>query len=62
MMNWLVGCIWFKATLIAKVILWRTLLHYGSLPFTSVVGSGSRPSSHVVFVTTRDDGLLSDRN
>ena len=51
MMNWLVGCIWFKATLIAKDISWRTLLHYGSLPFTSVVGSESRPSSRVVFVT-----------
>ena len=28
-----------------------TLLHYGSLPFTSVVGSGSRPSSRGIFVT-----------
>ena len=28
-----------------------TLLHYGSLPFTSVVGSESRPSSRGVFVT-----------
>ena len=28
-----------------------TLLHYGSLPFTSVVGSESRPSSRGIFVT-----------
>ena len=28
-----------------------TLLHYGSLPFTSVVGSESRPSSSGIFVT-----------
>ena len=28
-----------------------TLLHYGSLPFTSVVGSESRPSSPGIFVT-----------
>ena len=28
-----------------------TLLHYGSLPFTSIVGSESRPSSHGIFVT-----------
>ena len=29
----------------------NTLLHYGSLPFTSVVGSESRPSSLGIFVT-----------
>ena len=29
----------------------NNLLHYGSLPFTSVVGSESRPSSRGVFVT-----------
>ena len=28
-----------------------TLLHYGSLPFTSVVGSESKPSSRGIFVT-----------
>ena len=28
-----------------------TLLHYGSLPFTPVVGSESRPSSRGIFVT-----------
>ena len=28
-----------------------TLLHYGSFPFTSVVGSESRPSSRGIFVT-----------
>ena len=28
-----------------------TFLHYGSLPFTSVVGSESRPSSRGIFVT-----------
>ena len=28
-----------------------TLLHYRSLPFTSVVGSESRPSSRGIFVT-----------
>ena len=28
-----------------------TLLHYGSLPFTSVVSSESRPSSRGIFVT-----------
>ena len=34
-----------------KYMFCNTLLHYGSLPFTSVVGSESRPSSRGIFVT-----------